>query len=301
MDEIIDLTADTPSSVYSGRAGHAIIQLVLHDTAGSEKNPDKNDLPLSVEGFRARERATIRWFQGGGGLSIHYLIGPEKTGAPIYRLCREEFAAYHVGGNPEWGFPARWRDPVTGAMWEGARNGIGALNVISIGIERWGFPNEKVGPFQTRAMLTLCQDIASRHNLVPERIVAHRELQGNRTDGGAMLEQVRQAVRNMRQGQPVPKPQPPDNTDPFGDPGAWHCVMPGLDYWVTDEFKFLSTWRNNGSIGAFGYPVSGAYQRGDFVYQWFQRARFEYNLKTRQITFGLVGAELYDLLGRPGG
>jgi hypothetical protein len=297
VPEIIDLTAKTPDSVYSGRAGYDIIQLVLHDTAGSEKNPDKNDLPLSVEGFKAREAATIKWFQGGGGLSIHYLIGPEKCGGKTFRLCREEFAAYHAGGNPEWGFPARWRDPITGQMWEGARNGIGALNVISLGIERWGFPNEKVGPLQTRAMLELCLDIARRHNLTPERIVAHRELQGNRTDGGVLLEQVRDYVR--RNGNKPEPPKPPDNTDPFGDPSAWNCVLTGK--WVTDEHGFLSYWRKNGSVGAFGYPWSGAYMEGGKVVQYFERARFEFDTERKVIEVGRVGAELYDLLGKPGG
>jgi hypothetical protein len=162
--EVIDLTSSTPAKVVLlSRGGYSTILLVLHDTAGSISNPDRNDLSIPIKGYEEREQATIKWFQGGGGLSIHYLIGPESTGAKIYRLARENWVAYHAGGSA--GYPSTWTDPYTHKFWAGVLQGVGALNVISIGIERWGAANEPAGPKQTASMLWLAVDIARRYNL----------------------------------------------------------------------------------------------------------------------------------------
>jgi hypothetical protein len=191
--EVIDLTSNTPAGVVElSRGGYAPILLVLHDTAGSTQFPDRNDLDLAATGYAYREQATIKWFQGGGGLSIHYLIGPEATGAKIYRLAKESWVAYHAGGSP--GFPSSWTDPYTHKYWAGVLQGVGALNVISIGIERWGAANEPAGPKQTASMLWLAGDIATRLHLKPLQIVAHKELEGDRQDGGVLLGQVRALV-----------------------------------------------------------------------------------------------------------
>jgi hypothetical protein len=172
--EIIDLTANTPSRVYTTRL-LPIKEAVLHETSGpNDKNGD------SIDDVKAANAATIRWFQGAAttGVSIHYYIGPEKMGAPIYRLCEERFTAYHAIGN------------------KGFYVNASKDNHQSIGIERFGFPTEPVGPNQRAALLWLVANIAARHGLAPEQIISHASIQSDRTDGRILLDACREVVRN---------------------------------------------------------------------------------------------------------
>lgn len=171
--EIIDLSNNTPSSVYSGRKGFSIQELILHDTSGPNDNNN-----ASVQSCQSALNATIHWFQGGGGLSIHYLIGPEKLGGKIYRLCKEQFAAYHAVGN------------------KGVIEGVSKDNLISIGIERFGQPNEPVGPNQRASMLWLVEDICQRNGLDAGEVVSHMSIQADRRDGNVLLAAARQEVQD---------------------------------------------------------------------------------------------------------
>lgn len=174
--EIIDLSNNTPASVYTDR-GLPISELVLHDTAGSGDFNNRSPAEL-----QALLDATIRWFQGSGGVSIHYLIGPEALGGKIYRLCKEQFAAYHVIGN---------KGPYTFNNVTCSKD-----NRIAIGIERFGQPNEAVGPNQRAAMLALVVDICQRNNLSANQVISHMSIQSDRRDGGVLLDAARQAVNN---------------------------------------------------------------------------------------------------------
>jgi hypothetical protein len=172
--EIIDLTANTPSKVFTPRL-LPISEVVLHETSGP---PDKNS--NSLEAVKSANANTIRWFQGAAttGVSIHYYIGPEKMGAPIYRLCNEQNTAYHAIGD------------------KGFYVNASKDNHMSIGIERFGYPTEPVGPNQQAALLWLVADIASRRKLKAEQIISHASIQSDRTDGRILLEASREAVRN---------------------------------------------------------------------------------------------------------
>lgn len=212
LPNIIDLSPQTPSGVYEPNRGNfAVKLLVLHDTVGSTQYPDRNDLGVDASGYQSRENSTIRWFQGGGEVSIHYLVGPEATGAKVYRLCQESWVAYHAGGTAN--YPSSWHAP-DGTFYQGQVNGVGIINWISIGIERWGGLTETPGPNQTSAMLALASDIARRYQLTPDQIVSHKQLEGDRQDGVVLLGLIRAAVA---QGQITPvSPDPAQNpaTDP---------------------------------------------------------------------------------------
>ncbi len=117
--------------------------------------------------------------------------------------------AYHAGGSP--GYPSSWRNPYTGKVWQGTLLGVGAGNVIGIGIERWGAANEPAGPKQIRAMIDLAVDIALRQRLRPEQVVAHKELEADRQGGGVLLAQVREAVSKT---QNVGRPGGTEEFDP---------------------------------------------------------------------------------------
>jgi hypothetical protein len=174
--EIIDLSGSTPSSVYTER-GFPVSELILHDTSGGGDFNNKSEAEL-----QALLNATIRWFQGSGGVSIHYLVGPEKLGGKIYRLCKEQFAAYHAVGN-------KGLSTVNGFT-------ISKDNRIAIGIERFGQPGDVVGPNQRTAMLWLVVDICKRYGLSANQVISHASIQSDRTDGRVLLQAARDAVAN---------------------------------------------------------------------------------------------------------
>ncbi|MBN9390262.1 MAG: N-acetylmuramoyl-L-alanine amidase [Chloroflexi bacterium] len=199
---IIDLSSKTSSSVYeSNRGNFAVKLLVLHDTVGSTQYPDNNNLGVDTTGYQNRLVTTLRWLQGDGGVSAHYLIGPEALGAPILRLCQENWVAYHAGGSANW--PSSWHAP-DGTFYQGNVNGVGIINWISIGIERWGSVDENPGPKQAAALLALATDIARRYNLTADQVVSHKSLEGDRQDGVTMLTAVRAAI-----SQPQPQTHAP--------------------------------------------------------------------------------------------
>lgn len=167
---IIDLTAGTPWSVMANRI-LKIIWLILHDTSGPYDNNSR-----TLEQVKQDILNTIHWFQGSGGVSIHYLIGPEKMGAPIYRLVPESIVAYHAIG-------------------DGKRSGgTTVANQQSIGIEVYGYPTEPPGPAQTAALLWLVADIAARRGIPPTGVISHASIQTDRTDGKKLLSAARAAV-----------------------------------------------------------------------------------------------------------
>jgi hypothetical protein len=116
------------------------------------------------------------------GVSIHYLVGPEKLGGKIYRLCKEQFAAYHAVGD-------KGLSTVNGFT-------ISKDNRIAIGIERFGQPGDVVGPNQRAAMLWLVVDICKRYGLSASQVISHASIQSDRTDGRVLLQAARDAVTN---------------------------------------------------------------------------------------------------------
>lgn len=119
--------------------------LVIHYTVA--------DLPQSIKILTEQE------------VSVHYLVGDEVPPV-IYRLVDESRRAWHAG-------PSYWK-------------GSAMLNASSIGIEivHPGFRNTPQGreylPFpksQIDALIPLVKDIVKRHEIRPDRILGHSDIQ----------------------------------------------------------------------------------------------------------------------------
>src|SRR5207248_7132545 len=58
---------------------------------------------------------------------------------------------------------------------------------------------------------------------------------------------------------------------------------------------FYPAWRDQGGLARFGYPISEEINPGPHVYQWFERARFEYTPAgagtDQEVSLGLLGVE----------
>jgi hypothetical protein len=171
--QIDDRSSQLASGKSSDRGNYQIDELVLHETSG--QNDVRNAAPDLA---RVLDNATISWFlTPRSDVSIHYLIGGENLGAPIYRLCPESQAAYHVIGR------------------KGSVDGFSIDNHESIGIERMGQPNDNPGPNQTRALCELALDICKRNpRITPDRIFSHANLQDDRRDGNTLLAVVKKYV-----------------------------------------------------------------------------------------------------------
>lgn len=252
--EIIDLSSNTPSSVYSDRKGFTVQELILHDTSGQNDNNN-----ASQAACQNALDATIRWFQGNGGVSIHYLIGPENLGGKIYRLCKESVAAYHAVGN------------------KGSIGGVSKDNLISIGIERFGQPNESVGPNQRNAMLWLVSDICGRHNLSANQVISHMSIQSDRRDGGVLLEAARQVVINGGLNYVTT-----DNQKPVIQPDTVVINQHVLGGGFKQFYDKLTAVSPNFQLLTFGLPVTNEFDcdvNGDgksFTVQLFERSGLIY-------------------------
>ena len=120
--------------------------LILHYTVGS--------LPQSIQILTR------------GEVSVHYLLSDEAP-PTIYRLVAEDRRAWHAG-------PSYWQ-------------GHAMLNASSIGIEivHPGFRQRPDGsreylpfpPAQIDALIPLVKDIVKRHQIRPDRILGHSDVQ----------------------------------------------------------------------------------------------------------------------------
>lgn len=210
---IIDKTGEL---VYNGktgsRGGYTIKEVVLHETAGPRDV--KNATGAQAQ---ALDNATLNWFlKTANQLSIHYFIGGENNGAPVYRCCPESVMAYHAIGN------------------KGVAPGGSVDNHISIGIERMGQPNDgPVGPNQTAALCKLVLDICNRNGLTADQIVSHASIQSDKRDGNTIIAQVKDYVRaNLGKGTTVMSNQP-TNREHKGRLDKWPFIFaikppPGL-------------------------------------------------------------------------
>lgn len=173
---IIDKTSQL---VYNGktgsRGGYTIKEVILHETAGPRDV--KNATGSQAQ---ALDNATLNWFlKTPNQLSIHYFLGGENNGAPVYRCCPESVMAYHAIGN------------------KGVAAGGSVENHISIGIERMGQPNDgPVGPLQTAALCKLVLDICKRDHLTADDIYAHADVQSDKQDGRTIKDVVKAYVRD---------------------------------------------------------------------------------------------------------
>jgi N-acetylmuramoyl-L-alanine amidase len=133
---------DRPSPNFDERAGGAPDAIILHYT----------DMKTAQE---ALDRLCDPDFEK--RVSSHYLIDIDGT---VYRLVPEDKRAWHAGKS----------------YWAGETN----MNARSIGIElaNPGHTNGYV-PFpaaQMSALAELCRGIMIRHNIRPERVLAHSDI-----------------------------------------------------------------------------------------------------------------------------
>ncbi len=121
-------------------------------------------LHYTVGNFDSALKTLTQPNPGGGEVSSHYLVRDEPV--RTYRLVDESRRAWHAG-------VSRWKS------W-------GNLNAASIGIEivnpgRVDTPDgPRYMPFpqaQVDEVIRLCQDIAARHRIRPERILGHSDVQ----------------------------------------------------------------------------------------------------------------------------
>lgn len=274
---IQDLSGQLVSGKSSDRVaeGFEVSELIAHETSGPQDV--RNASPAQAHQL---DQNTINWFlTQASDVSIHYLVGGETIGAPVYRLCPENRAAYHAVGN------------------KGVVDGVSKDNWISIGIERMGQPNDGPGPNQTAAMCKLALDIIRRHpKITVDHIISHQSIQSDRRDGNALVLAMREYVNanlggdhvtdNSNQG---PKPAAGDfsgATISFQDPVTGFYVLG----------DFARYYQAHGGLEFFGRPISsmtgGDTRFPDAQYiQWFERARFEWHPKEGLIMLGLVGRE----------
>lgn len=230
---IIDKTGQL---VYDGktgsRGGYAIKELVLHETAGPSDSKNATGA-LATQ----LDNNTLNWFlKVDNQLSIHYFIGGENTGAPVYRCCPENLMAYHAIGN------------------KGVAAGGSVDNHISIGIERMGQPNDgPVGPKQTAALCKLALDICKRNGLTTDQIVSHASIQPDKRDGNTLLAIVKKFVSDNLGVNHV------DNTEPSKPAVRTFPTGKSLAHGFLDFYDRLAQAGPNLELLTLGYPVTNEF------------------------------------------
>ena len=248
---IKDRTAELrPNNYRAGRSGGKVELVVLHDTTGTTKEPHLNNEPADWCERLAQGTANyLLTGNNGGGPSCHYQIGPEKSGAWVQRLCREDDTAWHAAGFPIQNvFVTESGNRLDGYT----SSGDTEVNAYSIGIERFGSAGERAEdlPKQKAVMVALCLDIARRRNLKSWQFVTHDWLQVNRNDGNIFLADVRKAVDDMW----------------AGNGGSGGGLQPGERELngFTMRGEILARWSifkdDNLSLATFGLPLSEEYE-----------------------------------------
>jgi hypothetical protein len=265
--QIDDRSGQLADGKSAGRGSYVIDELILHETSGP--HDVRNAAPDLA---RTLDDATISWFlTPRSDVSIHYLIGGENLGAPVYRLCPESRAAYHIVGT------------------KGSVDGFQLITTSQSGLSAWG--NRTITPALTRPVpfanwrWIFAVEIP---RITPDRIFSHAQLQPDRRDGNTLLDVVRNYVRANLEEKPT-QPTGPDFTSTFisfQDPVTGKIVLG----------DFARYYQAHGGLEFFGRPISGmiggdARFPGVQYLQWFERARFEWHPKEGKIMLGLVGAE----------
>lgn len=295
-----------PNCYTVGREGCSVLVLVCHNTAGPNDNNNPN---LNAQTAKyLSDQAAAYLCSNDRQVSIHWLVGAEACGAPIYRIVHENDTAYHCGGSS--GYPSSWTNPDDGQIY-----GRYGLNLRSIGIEVFGQPNDILGPNQIASLTALLLDIKSRYPIIakPGHIVAHADLEADRTDGRDWVNLAKTILAGSGPNNPSGGGTgggPVNNSDARTFPETGYTV---LNY-VNDPSQggqsvyigFLDYWNRLG-LGQMGFPISNiepevsATDGKTYITQWFQRARLEYhpeNDKPYKVLAGLLGTELLALRGR---
>lgn len=81
--------------------------------------------------------------------------------------------------------------------------------------------------------------------------------------------------------------------------------FPQTGHHLSNRSGFLNFWRANGQLNIFGYPITEEFVERGRIVQYFERARFEFDPSQagtdQQVQLGLVGREMLEVQGTPGG
>jgi N-acetylmuramoyl-L-alanine amidase len=203
---------------------------------GLRHGREPNTIVLHYTGMATGEAALGRLRDPKSEVSAHYVV--EEDGR-IFQLVHEAYRAWHAG-------KSFWADETD-------------MNAVSIGIEivngghDFGLP-----PYpdaQIDAVIALCRDVAQRHGIQPQDILAHSDIAPERkADPGELFPWARLAAAGV--GHYVPPHAPgPDAGLSLGDEGA-------------------EVWNLQRKLVAYGYglEVTGIYDdKTEKVVTAFQR------------------------------
>ncbi|NWF81780.1 MAG: L,D-transpeptidase [Chloroflexi bacterium] len=95
------------------------------------------------------------------------------------------------------------------------------------------------------------------------------------------------------------------SVDPAQLPLLQTIFFPETGHHLSNRSGFLDFWRANGQLHVFGYPLTEEFVEQGRIVQYFERARFEYSPEHAgtpdQVQLGLIGREILDIQGMPGG
>ena len=134
------------------------------DRPGDAKGDRKVDiLVLHYTGMQSGKAALDRLCDPAASVSSHYLVEEDGT---IFQLVDEDKRAWHAGRG----------------QWQECED----VNSSSIGIEIVN-PGHEFGyrafpDLQIDAVITLCRDILTRHDIRPDRIIAHSDMAPDRKE-----------------------------------------------------------------------------------------------------------------------
>jgi len=143
-----------------------MIEVIERASPNCEARPEDitvDTLVLHYTGMQTAEDALDRMCDPASKVSAHYMIDEDGT---IYRLVPETKRAWHAGV----------------AKWRGENN----LNDRSIGIElvnpghEWGYRD--FPPRQIHALIDLCREIMTRHDIPAQNVVGHSDIAPTRKD-----------------------------------------------------------------------------------------------------------------------
>ncbi|CAM4148798.1 N-acetylmuramoyl-L-alanine amidase [Kerstersia similis] len=116
--------------------------------------------------YTAADRARSLHLLSQGAVSSHYLVSDETPGK-VYALVDENRAAWHAGASSWYGYT--WLN--------GSSIGIEIVNPGWVddgrGGRAWPYPYSEE---QIQAIIALVKDIAQRHGVAPQNIVAHSDI-----------------------------------------------------------------------------------------------------------------------------
>ena len=180
---------------------YSLAKVLASPNHGPRRDREPDAIVLHYTGMATGAAALARLCDPASDVSAHYVV--EEDGR-IFQLVPEAFRAWHAGKS----------------YWAGETD----MNSASIGIEivngGHDFGSPPFPDAQIEAVIALCRDIAGRHDIPPQNILAHSDIApGRKADPGERFPWAKLAAAGV--GHYVP-PHPPgdDKGLSLGDEGA---------------------------------------------------------------------------------